>query len=405
MILTYKAIDAEGQKRRDTVEAGTRKEAVEQLRRKGLFVTELEAVPDGKAGVHKVSVAPGTVGLSLKALAMFTRQMAMLLRAGSGVVPAMVAIRKHLTKPAHAALLDKVIIDLEEGNTLAETLRKSPRTFDPTYSAIIQAGEASATLPDMFDRLSTMVGARRSMRNKILGSLAYPVLLMFMSFKILLVMMFFVLPRFAGMFDTLGASVPPSTQTMLDLAQFARGNWWAFVLVAMAMVGGVVWVFRTDAGRSWLENVKTEIPFVGALIRRLIQAQIFRTMGLLLQCRVGVLDTLDLAREASTNARFRKLFDRLEEEVTAGGQLSTAFEESGMVDPAMCQAIRTGEESGNLGGAISFCADILDESNAEAVQVVSKLIEPVILIGMGGVVGTVVVSLFMPLFDLTAAMS
>ncbi len=221
MILTYQAIDAEGQKRRDTVEAGTRKEAVEQLRRKGLFVTELESVPDGKASPCSVSVAPKGIGLSLKALAMFTRQMAMLLRAGSGVVPAMTAIRKHLTKPAHAALLDKLIVDLEEGNTMAETFRKSPRTFDPTYCAIIQAGEASATLPDMFDRLTTMVGARRAMQNKILGSLAYPVLLVIMSFKILLVMMFFVLPRFAGMFDTIGAEIPASTQMMLDTAQLS----------------------------------------------------------------------------------------------------------------------------------------------------------------------------------------
>jgi type II secretory pathway component PulF len=173
----------------------------------------------------------------------------------------------------------------------------------------------------------------------------------------------------------------------------------------MVMVSAVLWVFQTAGGRLWLGNVKTEIPLFGTLIRRLMQAQVFRTIGLLLQCRVGVLDTLELAQAASTNTRFRRLFDRLEEEITGGGQLSTAFEESGMVDPAMCQAIRTGEESGNLGGAISYCADILDESNTEMVKVVSKLLEPAILICMGGVVGTVAVSLFMPLFDLTSAMN
>lgn len=405
MIMTYEAVDAEGQKRRDTLEAGTRKEAIEQLRKMGLFVINMEVVPQGGATPYKVSVAPSALGLSLKTLALFTRQMAMLLRAGSGVVPAMTAIRKHLKKPAHAALVDKLIVELEEGNTLAETFRKYPRTFDPTYCAIIQAGEASATLPDMFDRLSGMVGARRAMRNKLIGSMAYPALLIFMSIKIMLVLLFFVLPRFAGMFDTLGAEIPGSTKMMLDTAQFARSYWWAFALMVLALVGTALWAFQTTPGRLWVENAKTEVPVLGPLIRKLMQAQVFRTMGLLLQCRVGVLDTLELARAATTNGRFKRLFERLEEEVTSGGQLSTAFEESGMIDPAMCQAVRTGEESGNLGGAISYCADILDESNTELIRVVSKLIEPAILIGMGAVVGLVAVSLFMPLFDLTSAMS
>jgi type IV pilus assembly protein PilC len=144
---------------------------------------------------------------------------------------------------------------------------------------------------------------------------------------------------------------------------------------------------------------------MGRLMSKLIQGQVFRTMGLLLESRVGVLDALDLTRGATSNAQFQALFDDVEQAVTSGGQLASAFEHSGVIEPYICQAVRTGEDSGNLGGAITFCADILDETNTEVINALTKLIEPVILIGMGLVVGTVAISLFMPLFDLTSAVN
>ena len=137
---------------------------------------------------------------------------------------------------------------------------------------------------------------------------------------------------------------------------------------------------------------------------RLIQGQIFRTMGTLISSRVGLLDTLALVRETTGNRRFQKLFDRLEEVVTSGGQMSTAFEESGLIEPYICQAVRTGEDCGSLGDAMTYCADVLDESNTELVDAVTRLIEPAILIVLGVVVGGVAISLFLPLFDMTSAM-
>ncbi len=401
MILTYEAVDAQGDHKTDRVEAANRREAIDVLRRRGLFVTEIreESAKEERA----VAAVASASTLSLKTLTLFTRQMAMLLRAGSGVVPAVSAIRRQMNKPGHSALLGRIVDDLQEGTTLAEALRKHPETFDTTYCAIIQAGEASATLTEMFERLAKMVAARKAMRNKILGALAYPALLIVMSIKITLALLFFVLPRFADMFHQLGAEVPATTKFMLALSQALRSYWWAFGIGVAGLVAGLVWLVRSPAARQVLSNLQTQIPVVGRLCGRLIQGQIFRTMGLLLESRVGVLDTLELSRGVTNNARFRKLFHDIEESITSGGQLSTAFESSGLIEPYICQAIRTGEDTGNLGGAVSYCADMLDEANAELVQAATKLIEPLILIGMGLVVGTVAVSLFMPLFDMTSA--
>ena len=149
--------------------------------------------------------------------------------------------------------------------------------------------------------------------------------------------------------------------------------------------------------------MQIRIPFIGRLRSRLIQGQILRTMGMLTESRVGVLETLELAGRSTRNRRFQGLFNDLEAAVTSGGLLSTAFEDSGIVEPAICQAVRTGEESGNLSDALSYCADILDETNEELINVFARLLEPVILLGMGVVVGGVAISLFMPLFDLTSA--
>lgn len=407
MILTYDAIDAGGRSTTDSIEAQNVREAVDQLRRKGLYVKKISEPraptrgPGARAASKtKLSASPR---LPLKLLVQITRQLAMLLHAGSGLVPAISAIQRQMTNPRHATLLSRIVNDLEDGMTLTETLRKYPRTFDAVYCAIVAAGEASGTLTEIFERLSIIVGKRRTLRKKILGALAYPALLIAMCFHIMLVLLFFVLPRFNAMFVQLGVQTPATTRALLKTSEVLRDYWPLLFLVSVALAAATAWALTSRAGRQWISNAQLFIPLVGKLRSRLIQGQIFRTMGLLLESRVDVLDTLDLVRESTSNGRFQKLFSDLQETVTSGGRLSTAFEASTIVEPYICQAIYTGEDSGSLGASMSFCADMLDESNEEFITLVTKLIEPLILIVMGFVVGGVAISLFVPLFDMTSA--
>lgn len=403
MIVTYEAIDANGRMASDTMEAVTLKDAKERLRDQGMYVTSVIESHNKTDHLALRSSPAKTKGLPLKVLALFTRQMSMLLQSGSAVVPAVAAIRRQMTKPAHGALLDALVTDLEEGTTLTDAMRRHPETFDPVFCAIIAAGEASGSMAPMFERLSLIVGRRRAMRNKILGALAYPALLITMSSHIMLVLLFFVLPRFNVMFIELDVEAPSSTKMLLATGAFMRESWPILLGGVAFVVGTIIGTARSRAGRQWLVDLQLVVPLVGMLRSRLIQAQMFRTLGTLLDSKVGFLEALDLVRDTTTNSRFRRLFDRLEEVVTSGGQPSSAFEESKLVQPYICQAIRTGEDSGTLGGALSYCADILDESNTELVNALARLLEPAILIGMGVVVGAVAISLFLPLFDLTSA--
>lgn len=408
MQLTYDAVDARGNATRDTIDAADIRDATNLLRKRGLYVTRIGEESSARAKRTQAPAAAtagreARAGLRLRTLTQFTRQMAMLLKSGAGLVPALSAIGRQLKRQKESALTRRLIGDLEDGLTLTDALRKHPGTFDSVYCAIVQAGEASAKLPEMFERLSDIVGKRRTMRKKVLGALAYPTLLVGMCVNIIMVLLFFVLPRFNDMFTQLGVEVPITTKWLLNIGVWIRSYWFVLVGLLALVVGGFAWLTRSPVGRQWACDIQLSIPVLGQLRSKLIQGQVLRTMGMLLESGVGVLETLSLVRDSTRNRHFQGLFDSLEECVTSGGKLSTAFESSSLVDAYVCQAIQTGEESGNLGGAIMFCADNIDESNEELINVVTRLIEPVILIGMGVVVGGVAISLFMPLFDLTSA--
>ncbi len=405
MNLTYNAVDAGGRATADSIEAGSIRDAVEQLRRRGLFVTniaESAGRKKAKETAARTAAGAGSAKLPLKTLSHMTRQIAMLLRAGSGIVPAFMAIQRQTTRPSHNALLGQIITDLEDGVPLTDALRKHPRTFDAVYCAIVAAGEASGAMTEMFDRLAVIVGKSRAMRKKVLGALAYPCLLTVMCANIFVVLLLFVIPRFADMFTQLGVEPPITTVILLDAGVMVR-SYWPFLLGgAIGVAGGISWLVTDERGKDWISNIQLYIPLVGRLRSRLIQGLIFRTLGTLLESRVNIMDALDLVRHSTRNKKFQKLFGDLTGALESGGRLSTTFESSGVVEPYLCQAIHTGEDTGNLGGALSFCADMLDETNEELVNMVMKLMEPVILIVMGFVVGGIAISLFMPLFDLTS---
>lgn len=405
MILTYEAVDAAGKRQRDTIDAPGTRQAIEQLRTRGLFVTNIAPEQEARKQVVAVPRRKGPARLNLKSLALFTRQLAMLLRSGSAVVPALGAIRRNMKDAGHAALVDGLIADLEDGNTLTDALRKHPDSFNSVYCAVVAAGEASGNMSQMFERLAKMVAHKLALRKRVVAALAYPCLLIVMSMSILNTLLFFVLPRFAGMFHDLAVEVPFTTSVMLATSRWLQDNW-PIPVTAIILLGGLgVYMAMSAPGRKWFCDIQTRVPVLRGTMTRLIEAQVLRTMGTLLDSRVGVLDAIELGRGVTSNADFQRLFKMLEDSVTSGGQLSNAFEHTGLVQPYVCQAIRTGEDSGNLGGALTYCADMLDESNEELVNTAVRLIEPVVLIGMGLVVGGVAVSLFLPLFDMTAALN
>ncbi len=325
----------------------------------------------------------------------------MLLRAGSPVVPALVSIAQQM-KGSCRVLVDRICRDMEGGCSLGDAMRKFPATFPDTYVAVVGAGEMSANLPEMFTRLAGMIGRKREIRNQVVAAAAYPALLIMLSASIITTMIVFVVPRFKALFASLSAPLPASTRVMFGVSLFVRTHWaWLAVAGGLGMVL-LIFLFKTRTGRQWLCDLQTRLPLFGKLSARLLLAQLCRVLGLLLESRVGLLESMNLTRRISGNRDFQALNASLIESVEQGNRLADAMKRSALVPPSIAQAVSTGEESGNLDQAVLFVADVLDEENAQMIGAVTKLIEPLILIVMGFIVGGIALSLFIPLFDLAA---
>ena len=403
MNLVYKGIDRNGATVADVIESSSIPEAIESLRQEGLFITDIQESSAKKRVWRGTNVGTSAKAsrLTLNELLLFTRQMAMLLRAGSPVVPALVAIAKQM-KSSSRSVVDKIRRDMEGGRGLADAMKEFPQTFPETYIAVVGAGEMSANLPDMFTRLATMVTRKREIRNRIISATAYPVLLICLSFCIVTTMVVFVVPRFKALFASLNSPLPWSTKFMFGLSLFLRGNWPWFLGAGIAVAVVVVLLCKTAGGRRRLCDWQTRIPLAGKLFARLILAQMYRVMGLLLESRVGLMETLQLARRISSNKDYQTLLTAMTETVEQGNRLGDAVSRSAMVPPSIAQAVVIGEESGHLDQAMLFVAEVQDDDNAQLIDALTKLIEPIILIGMGFVVGAIALSLFIPLFDLAA---
>ena len=411
MKVAYTALDRAGHEVVETIEAPDVRSAVESLRKRDLFVTQISQqavkekrdVPRGMSRRPSPVTKPGEIRLPIKQLALFTRQMAMMLNSGSGVVPSLNSIARQFTNPVYARLVRHVARDLEEGCTLTEALRKYPRSFDSNYCAVVAAGESSGTLTEMFGRLSTIVGKRRAMRNKVLGAMAYPALLVALSTGIVMVLLLFVMPRFGAMFTTLSVPLPTSTKFLIAVGETARSYWWVYLIGASALAGSAVGAVFLPGVKQWLSGLSLHLPVFNRVVSGLIQGETFRLLGMLVESHIGLLEAIHLVKGLTHNKRFQALYAAMETEVTEGGAISRAMEQSGLVSPPICQAIRTGEENGALGSAMAYVANVLDEDNTELVNALTKLLEPMILIVMGLVVGGVAVSLFLPMFDMTSA--
>lgn len=404
MKLRYQALDAQGHMQAAVLDAPSRGDAIEQLRRRGLFITTIEPaeeVEERRSAGPRVSFFQRKA--SQKDLVLFTRQMSMLLGAGTGVVPALFALETEMRGPVWRSALPAVREEVEQGAPLSAAMGHCPHLFDGVFRSIVAAGEATATLPDMFARLAALARQQHEVRNRVTAALTYPAVLCVVSMAVAGVLMGFVLPRFAGLFSSLRVELPATTVFMMNLSNFLRDHWVEVSAAAgVALVGLTIYV-RTAAGVNLFRRILLSAPGIRSVVRMLVLARICRMLGLMVQARVPLIDAITLTSEGTGYPTYRELLLRAKENVSRGESMAQALAHPGLVPTAVVQAVAAGEQSGKLGDALSFIADCYDEDNRHRIALVSRVIEPVILVFLGLVVGTVAVSLFIPLFDLATA--
>ncbi len=405
MNFRYTGFDRNGKPAQGLIESAGADEAREKLARQGLFITTISkaagaTAEDAERGPrHKPWVAHKRLGQ----LAEFSRQMSVLVATGTPLVQSLSAVERQASDPGWSRVVRDLRERVEQGASLAEAMHDNPREFDAVTRSLIAAGENAGNMPEMLKRLSGITRQRQKTISTVLGAMVYPVLLIGVSLIVITVMLLFVVPRFAGMFASLDTPLPATTKFLLNVGDLLR-NWWFIVFpAAFGAAGSLFLIPATARGRRFLDTASLRLPVIGRLTRSLAVARIARLMGVLLASHVKMLEAIELTRQAAGNSHYRALLARATEHVVAGESLASAFAGSWLVSPGFCETVRNGEETGRLGEALSGMAEFMDEDNETAVKSATSLIEPAILIVLGGVVGFVALSLFLPLFDLTAA--
>jgi type II secretory pathway component PulF len=421
MKLAYQAFDRAGRPVNDIIDAPDVNEASDRLRRQGLFVAFIAATPHDQKISRTESKAQGDANrLSaraheahalqphrapkrrLKNLTMFTRQLQVLVATGTPIVQSLAALERQAQDQSWRSVIADVRRRVEEGSTLADALESHPRCFDAIYRSLIAAGESGSSLDQMLSRLASLTRQQHRIRSSIIGTLTYPCLLMVVAAVVLGVMIGFILPRFAGLYETLDSPLPPSTQLLMSMSEIIRAYWWLMLgVLTPCGIAAKIWL-GTPNGKRMLDTVFIRAPQFGRIVRSFATARLTRVLGVLIESHVPLLDALRLTRQSAGNTHYAELVGKAEEAVTRGETVSSAFATSALVNPYIVEAIRNGENSGQVGPLLISVADFLDEENEVVVKSLTSIIEPVILIVLGLLVGVIALSMFLPLFDMTA---
>jgi type II secretory pathway component PulF len=403
MKFTYEAYDVSGKAVSGSADAANSEEAVDALHRQGLYVTQIHAfgaapmAARGKSRKKRLSR-----GKKLKNLAMFTRQLSVLVSCGTPLVQALGALERQAKEPAWRDIVALVKLKVEEGSTLSQAMEAYPDVFDAVCRSLIAAGESGGSFEAMLERLAVLTRKQMHVRSSIVGAMVYPALLVVIAVNVLLTMLLFVLPRFTGLFATLDVPLPPTTKFLMGASEALRSYWWVMLLGVVATIFGIRTWLKSAGGKIALDTIALKLPAFGNVFKSFAIARITRVLGVLLHGKVPLLEALGLARQTVSNVHYVALVAKAEEAVTRGSTVSNVFSESSLVSPSLVEAIRSGEESGQIGTLLLNISDFLDEENEVIVKSLTSILEPVILIVLGVLVGFVAISMFLPLFDLTS---
>lgn len=402
MKLAYTAYDQQGEAVAGTIDSADVVAATETLRSKGLFVaqiTESIATPEKVTRKRRLNLKGGK---KMKNLTVFTRQLSVLIRSGSQLTEALSALEKQTRNGPWRSVIADLNTRVNEGSALSEAMEVNSEYFDPVYCSLIATGESSGHLVEMLDRLATLKQKQLRIRKSIVGALIYPIILVTLSIAIFTLLLTFVIPRFSVLFETLSVPLPASTQILVNISEFVRRFWWAIGLCLIAILIGLVAFLRTPKGQRSRDTIILKLPCIGNIAQNLITARIVYLLGVLMEGHVKVLEALRLVRRAAGNIHYAELISKAEKDVSEGDLLSRAFSDTHLISPCVHAAIQNGEQSGQLDDLLLNIADFLDEENETILRSLTTIIEPLILIIMGVLVGLMAVSMFLPLFDLTS---
>ncbi|MDQ2878500.1 MAG: type II secretion system inner membrane protein GspF [Pseudomonadota bacterium] len=402
----YLAIDTRGRETRGHVAATSIDAAKEALDRRKLYVVRVEpgsgppprgASLIGASGIGGIRI--GARKMNAKQLTLFTRQLATLNRV-SPLEESLRTIARQTEQPHVRAIIDTVHAGVVEGRRVAEAMGREPKSFPSLYRAMVSAGESSGSLPTILDRLAILLERQAEIRGKIITALAYPIVLAAVAVFVVTALMMFVVPQVVAQFDNVGQQLPVLTRIVMGLSDLLVGWWWlGLILIAGTGIG--TWqALRQPATRLAFDGGMLRIPLIGRLIRDLHAARMARTLATMVASRLPLLEGLTLTAGTIHNRRLRLASDEIVESIRGGGSLSAAMLRAGVFPPLLTYLAASGEAAGQLDTMLERAADYLEREFDRFTATALSLLEPAIIVIMGGIVATIVLSILLPILQL-----
>jgi type IV pilus assembly protein PilC len=335
-------------------------------------------------------------------LVTFTSQLSLLLQNGNSLVPSIEALATQTGAPVMKTALTQVQGDLEQGLSLSKCFEQHPHIFDTFFVSIIRAGEASGALQEGLIRLGTILDIQASMKKKIGEAMTYPIVLTVIMGLVIVFMLTFMVPKFADIFAEIKDELPWSTNALIWLGAFMRSSWWIAIPIGVSAGIGIRKMAQSTKMRQLMDTMKMRLPFVKQLFMKSYMFQLFSSFSLLLSSRVPLLEAIEIARLAISNSKFEEFFDHLAEQVAAGNGMTKAFEECTFLPETVKIMVATGDASGALDQTMERLSNHYRLELESDIRKLGSLIEPVMLVVMGVVVGFIAVSFIVPMFKLSS---
>jgi type IV pilus assembly protein PilC len=392
-VFTYQGRSAAGLQKGD-IEAADRMSAVGELRRRSVLVTQIAEKAGGKPR------AKAGKKVKDKEMAIFTRQFSTMIDAGLPLVQCLNILAEQSESKTLRSVTGQVARHVEAGSTLADALRRHPRTFDDLFTNLVEVGEAGGILDVVLQRLAAYIEKAAALKRKVKAAMVYPCAIIGVALMVIIFMLTFVIPTFAQMFKDLGADLPLPTKVVMLLSDFVRSY---ILLIIAGMIGSVMALrsyYRTEGGRATIDALMLKTPVFGTLVRKVAVARFTRTLGTLVQSGVPILDGLRITARTAGNKVVEKAVLQCRAAVTEGKTLADPLRTSGVFPPMVTQMISVGEQTGALDAMLSKIADFYDDEVDTAVSTLTSLLEPIMIVFLGVVVGGLVVAMYLPIFKL-----
>src|ERR671933_1149300 len=392
----FKAVDLSGVPTRGELDGDDKQTVASQLRAKGLIVLDIEEQKTTDLGEHlgrfkKVKAQELTVA---------TRQLATMIQSGMSLLRALYVLEEQARSDKFREAITAVRMDVEAGISLSEALSRHPDIFNELYIAMVAAGEVGGILEETLDRVADQLEKDDSLRRQVKAALMYPIMITVFAVGVLLALVTFLVPVFENVFKQFHGDLPPITKVTVALSHFVTGRWYLMILIVAGVIYGFKKWKRTERGREQWDRFKLRVPMkIGDLVQKVCLARFSRTYSALIGAGVPMLQAIEITGKTSGNRVIEKAMRSVGESVRAGGSLTTPMRAEPAAFPTMVtQMIGVGEETGALEAMLSKIADFYEDEVAAGLKALTSILEPVMIVVVGGIVGFIVISMYMPMF-------